>query len=616
MREGLGTTSSKAVSMSRLACMLMTDKPPAGPPNLRASTKGFLGWVLRNEEKLARKMHPELRSGLQIRGAQLASDHLLNAFLSASRHGAFTLAVPNHSLKGFEEWMAMRCPEAGKAPLSICTITQMLGFDTYTSLQAPDVYLDLRGDSQLSVRLRNHTWPSVLPVVSVQHGLSKHTMQYDRYLRLLLSSHYSCDSLVCTSKAAQQALTKIMQSTASTFNERHGTHLQFNGRIDLIPLCIDTDCLKPGDRNDMKKQLGIPVGSVLLLYMGYLSQAKADLTPLLATMLKLIDANPDVDLRLAIAGTGPVEYCAELMSVARELDLISRLTLMREVTDTQKGQLFRAADIFVAPCQSMEESFGLTPIEAMAYGLPQVVADWNGYRDTVIHGETGFLVPTIWGQCESDLRFTGEILGWAFDHKTQGQSIGMDLSRLYDYLQALVRDPELRDKMSELSRARAVACFSYSNIARLYDELWVELAAIAATLKSSFDKRQFDQPAYFDHFGHYATYELRDESILEFGEDNSITLERLAKLAHAELPGIAIIHVSLLALLCQQLRSAASSSKRTRVDELVSQTSHGEWSESLIRRHILFLLKHGKVTVDQFSAPVGVSRSRDRQPCA
>jgi glycosyltransferase involved in cell wall biosynthesis len=43
-------------------------------------------------------------------------------------------------------------------------------------------------------------------------------------------------------------------------------------------------------------------------------------------------------------------------------------------------------------CASHKEGFGLTVIEANAVGTPNVVSDAPGLRDTVRHGETGFLV--------------------------------------------------------------------------------------------------------------------------------------------------------------------------------------------------------------------------------
>ena len=55
---------------------------------------------------------------------------------------------------------------------------------------------------------------------------------------------------------------------------------------------------------------------------------------------------------------------------------------------------WRAADIFVSLSDDIQETFGLTPVEAMAASLPCVVSDWNGYKDTVADGETGFRIPT------------------------------------------------------------------------------------------------------------------------------------------------------------------------------------------------------------------------------
>lgn len=42
-----------------------------------------------------------------------------------------------------------------------------------------------------------------------------------------------------------------------------------------------------------------------------------------------------------------------------------------------------------------EEHFGIVPVEAMAAGTPPIVADGGGQRETVIHGETGYLVHSV-----------------------------------------------------------------------------------------------------------------------------------------------------------------------------------------------------------------------------
>ena len=53
-----------------------------------------------------------------------------------------------------------------------------------------------------------------------------------------------------------------------------------------------------------------------------------------------------------------------------------------------------SGDVFLSLPDNIQETFGLVVVEAMASGLPVLGSDWDGYRDLVVHGETGFLVPT------------------------------------------------------------------------------------------------------------------------------------------------------------------------------------------------------------------------------
>ena len=60
----------------------------------------------------------------------------------------------------------------------------------------------------------------------------------------------------------------------------------------------------------------------------------------------------------------------------------------------QLAMSWACADLFCSLSDNIQETFGITPIEAMAAGLPVVVTDWDGYRDTVRDGVDGFRVPT------------------------------------------------------------------------------------------------------------------------------------------------------------------------------------------------------------------------------
>jgi glycosyltransferase involved in cell wall biosynthesis len=95
------------------------------------------------------------------------------------------------------------------------------------------------------------------------------------------------------------------------------------------------------------------------------------------------------DLRLDIAGTG--DHRAELEQLAAELGLERAVVFHGFASEERKIDLMRSAWANVFP--SPKEGWGITVIEAAACATPSLASDSPGLRDSVRHGETGFLVP-------------------------------------------------------------------------------------------------------------------------------------------------------------------------------------------------------------------------------
>ncbi len=93
--------------------------------------------------------------------------------------------------------------------------------------------------------------------------------------------------------------------------------------------------------------------------------------------------------RLVIAGGPGVGVDAG--KFIRALKPPPNVTFLGEVDDAQLRELYATCRGLVATAE--DEDFGMTPIEAMASGKSVVAVDEGGYRETVVAGETGWLVP-------------------------------------------------------------------------------------------------------------------------------------------------------------------------------------------------------------------------------
>jgi phosphatidylinositol alpha-mannosyltransferase len=93
--------------------------------------------------------------------------------------------------------------------------------------------------------------------------------------------------------------------------------------------------------------------------------------------------------RLLVVGSGPQEREARRYVLTRRL---ASVEFLGRVSDDEKAQLFRTADVYVSPATG-RESFGIVLLEAMAAGTPIVCSDIHGYKGVVRRGREGLLVP-------------------------------------------------------------------------------------------------------------------------------------------------------------------------------------------------------------------------------
>jgi glycosyltransferase involved in cell wall biosynthesis len=146
--------------------------------------------------------------------------------------------------------------------------------------------------------------------------------------------------------------------------------------IRVIYNGVDSHALTP----DSSERADKPV----FVYLGRLKKYKRVDTVIRAFASLNLD-----DATLEIAGTG--DYRAPLEGLAQSLHLGDRVKFLGFVPEDQKVHLLRRA--WASVLASPKEGWGISNLEAAACGTPVIAANSPGIRESVIDGETGFLVP-------------------------------------------------------------------------------------------------------------------------------------------------------------------------------------------------------------------------------
>ncbi len=139
---------------------------------------------------------------------------------------------------------------------------------------------------------------------------------------------------------------------------------------------------------------------------------------------------------LRIAGGPQVGVDAE--SFIRSLDPPPNVEFLGEVDEARLVELYATCRGFLATAQ--DEDFGMTPVEAMASGKAVVAVDEGGYRETVVHGRTGWLVPATPGALADAIRKAGPERLASLRPACEERARAFDASRFLERMRTLVEE--------------------------------------------------------------------------------------------------------------------------------------------------------------------------------
>lgn len=353
-----------------------------------------------------------------------------------------------------------------------------------------------------------------------------HTTATDRVMQgiadMLIAPTESHDALICTSNAVRHSIDTQLEAFRDYLRAEFGPRRRAEPMRVTIPLGVNTEdfTTSPEQRKAWRERLQIPDDAVVALFMGRFNvRGKMNPALMALSLERAAQATGQpiywVNAGWALSAKEEETYHAQTRALCPSVQYRSVDGRPPDV----RFSIWSVADFFISFSDNIQETFGLTPIEAMAAGLPCVVTDWDGYKDTVRQGEDGFRIPTVAPAPGEGL----DLAYWFENHwlnydsyvGAAGQFTAIDYDRAEAAITMLVQNPELRRRMGENARRRAREVFDWAAIIPQYQALWAEQdARRRAAQPSPVGRDNPIKPDPFTLFQSYPTRHLRPEARL------------------------------------------------------------------------------------------------------
>ena len=419
-----------------------------------------------------------LLNGPKLMGRQSAGYGFLRAAVAATSPGE-KLSAYTPSRQSFDAFaQAVRSLDPNLAPHWIPASR----LDLLT--QAGTLY---RPDSAINVSaaLRLRAGLAAYSLCGVTHTLSSEAALRHMF-DLLTTPIMPWDALVCTSRAALTLSQEALGQHADYLSWQMGHPVRPPQlQLPVIPLGVHTrDFATPAEgQAEARRRLGIADDEIAALFAGRLSfSGKAHPVSMLQG-LQAAHERTGKRIVLIQAGSFPNAQIEGLYrKAATEFSPDVRCHFVDGQDFAAYSAAWQAADLFVSMSDNIQETFGLTPVEAMAAGLPVIVSDWNGYKDTVRDGVDGFRIRS-WAppQEPDDLiarDYEARMGNYDMYLVRVSSAVSIDQRQLNDRLSELVSDAGLRKRLGAAGQAHARASFDWGVIYSQYQALWAELGAI------------------------------------------------------------------------------------------------------------------------------------------
>lgn len=235
-------------------------------------------------------------------------------------------------------------------------------------LRRTDIDVVLAEFGHTGVAMNPVTQRAGIPLVVHFHG-------YDAYKQQMLDDYADDYEALLQSAEAVIAVSRDMVGQLESLGADRSC-------IHLNPCGIDVDRFRPGDVSSSDPEL---------LAVGRFVEKKAPYLTILA-FARAASSHPEATLTMA--GDGPLLDACRTLATALELD--DRIDFLGSVSHERVRSLMKRSRAFVQhslrPPSGDSEGNPVAVREAMASGLPVVATGHAGIKDSVVDGETGFLV--------------------------------------------------------------------------------------------------------------------------------------------------------------------------------------------------------------------------------